>query len=163
MESFKLLFLKKSFKVLILSLMMVFVVSCEDETEDDVTSWDCASGDCIELFSTFGLYSSRANCESECGSGGGGNSDNDGNTLGEVAFWTVEDFGCGNIEVNLEGVGTEFITGFYENGFPGCGMNLNANYTVPKGTYFYTASCNGFQWPRREINIGDCTGVQLSL
>src|SRR5690606_15852512 len=36
-----------------------------------------------------------------------------GNSLGSVKFWTNQDYGCGYITVNLNGVGTSTISGYY--------------------------------------------------
>ncbi len=145
--------MKKSKSLIFLLFLSVFsLISCEEEEDD--TSWDCANGTCVEVFSSFGLFSSRSNCESECG---GSN-----NTLGKVSFYTQSDLGCGNITVFLQGVGSDVITGFYPNGFSGCDQNANANFNVPKGSYTYTAECDGYTWPERTITVGNCTGVQLT-
>lgn len=92
------------------------------------------------------------------GSGGGNN-----NTTGDASFWIQSDLGCGPITVSIAGQGDSTINSFYSNGFPGCGANGNANYTLPAGNYSYTASCNGLSWQGNfTINPNGCSNIQLS-
>lgn len=43
--------------------LLMALTACSD---DDATTWDCLKGDCIEVFSDFGAYSTRAECSSSC-------------------------------------------------------------------------------------------------
>lgn len=93
------------------------------------------------------------------GSGGSGN----GTTTGDVKFWVDGDYGCGPVTVNLAGVGTSTITGFF-NTAPDCdntGAGGNFNDLAP-GDYSYTASCNGIDWSGN-ITIQENTCLRFLL
>ncbi len=96
------------------------------------------------------------------GNGGGGGT---GSGTGDVKFWTNQDYGCGPISVNLSGVGSTTITGYYGSS-PTCnpdsyGGNFN---DLPVGTYNYTASCQGYNWSGSvEISEDSCMRFQLML
>jgi hypothetical protein len=67
---------------------------------------------------------------------GGGTSDN-----GQVMFWAASDLGCGNILVTCNGISSN-VTG-YSATAPLCGTSTAATFTLPPGTYNYSASCSG--------------------
>ncbi|PKA82197.1 hypothetical protein ATE92_0323 [Ulvibacter sp. MAR_2010_11] len=76
------------------------------------------------------------------GGGGGG-----GNATGDAIFWVNSDFGCGPITVNLSGVGSTTINGFFGSA-PNCtdtGSGGNFNNLNP-GVYSFTASCSSQNW-----------------
>ncbi|MEL6809830.1 MAG: hypothetical protein AAFP76_00655 [Bacteroidota bacterium] len=95
------------------------------------------------------------------GTGGGGT----GSTTGDVIFWTNQDFGCGPITVNVNGIGSTSITGFYPGGAPNCsqtgaGGNFNS---LDAGTYSFDASCDGITWQGDfTVNEGSCLRFQLT-
>src|SRR5690606_15888111 len=88
-----------------------------------------------------------------------------GNSLGSVKFWTNQDYGCGYITVNLNGVGTSTISGYYGI-TPDCtidGYGGNFNDLTP-GNYSYTASCQGYSWSGMvTISANGCFKLQLTL
>ena len=90
------------------------------------------------------------------GSGGGGDN-------GDVIFWINSDFGCGPITVNLSGVGTRTINGFW-NAAPDCtDLGAGGNFNdVPPGNYSFSASCSSLSW-NGTVTISDntCTRFQL--
>lgn len=93
------------------------------------------------------------------GGGGGG-----GSGTGDVIFWINQDFGCGNVSVNVSGAGGTTISGFYGS-TPSCsdtgaGGNLN---NLPVGTYSFTASCTGINWNGNiTISEDSCLRFQLN-
>jgi hypothetical protein len=104
-----------------------------------------------------------------CGSGGGTGGDTGGgsgdNNTGDIIFWTNNDLGCGPITVNVSGVGSTTITGFYSStpvcSDTGAGGNLN---NLPLGDYTYTASCSGgYTWSGSFTIVVGCTRFQLTL
>lgn len=88
-----------------------------------------------------------------------------GNTTGGVKFWTNQDYGCGFITVNLNGVGSSTISGYYGI-TPDCtidGYGGNFNDLLP-GNYSYTASCQGYNWSGIvTISANGCFKLQLTL
>jgi hypothetical protein len=100
------------------------------------------------------------------GGGGGGGTGGGGSGKGDVKFWTKQDFGCGPITVNVAGVGSSTITGYYYSGTPDCevdGYGGNFNDLTP-GTYNYTASCQGYNWDGNfTITEDSCLRFQLQL
>lgn len=102
------------------------------------------------------------------GTGGGGSGGSGGGsggpTPGDVKFWINEDFGCGNITVNVSGVGSSTIDGFFF-GSPGECENTDAggnfNNLAP-GSYNYTASCSDRNWDGSiTITDGGCLLFEL--
>jgi len=76
------------------------------------------------------------------GGGGGG-----GNGSGNAIFWTNSDLGCGPITVNVSGVGSSTINGFFGSA-PSCSNSSaggNFNNLAP-GVYNFTASCSNENW-----------------
>lgn len=92
-----------------------------------------------------------------CGDDDGGGS-GDG---GEITFWIQNDLGCGNIYVTLEGQGSGTITSYYSSS-PSCGASGCANFSVPAGTYTFSASCDGYTWNSTiSVTDGQCSKMQL--
>ncbi|MBF00510.1 MAG: hypothetical protein CMP77_11120 [Flavobacterium sp.] len=92
-----------------------------------------------------------------CDGGGGG-----GSGTGNVMFWISSDFGCGNISVTVNGYGGA-ITGYY-NSSPDCGASGAANFTLPAGSYNFTASCSGYSWDGTvTVSEDSCYKMQLTL
>ena len=91
--------------------------------------------------------------------GGGGNGD-----TGDAIFWINNDFGCGNINVNVSGVGSSSINGFFGS-TPSCSITSsggNFNDLTP-GNYNYTASCDNMNWSGSfEINQNSCATIELT-
>lgn len=120
------------------------------------------------------LYSSGS-WSAECGAltlsntGGndGGNTGGNGGgtggtaTTGEATVWVQSDLGCGNISVEVNGVGGT-ITSFYTMD-PGCNSSGSANFDLPGGTYTINASCQGFTWNGTiTVTNGECITLQLT-
>ncbi len=100
------------------------------------------------------------------GGGGGGGDGDGGRDKGDVKFWTSQDLGCGPITVNLSGVGTSTITGYYYSGTPDCNPdNYGGNFNdLAPGTYSYTASCQGYTWSNTfTITADSCLRYRLTL
>ncbi len=90
--------------------------------------------------------------------GSGGNGENGG-----AIFWINEDFGCGNINVNVTGVGNSTISGYY-NTEPNCSdTSLGGNFNdLPSGNYSYTASCTNKNWSGSfTVNDDSCSKIEL--
>ncbi len=122
-----------------------------------------------------GTYNYTASCNGQQWSGTVGISNgsctnvllangSDGNDApGSVKFWVAEDFGCGNITVDLSGRGSSVITGFF-NSAPDCdNTNSGGNFdNLTPGNYTYTASCSGLSWSG-SITIAPNGCLQLQL
>ncbi|MCW9037835.1 hypothetical protein [Altibacter sp.] len=76
------------------------------------------------------------------GGGGGG-----GNATGDAIFWVNSDFGCGPITVNLAGVGSSIINGYFGSA-PACSVSSSGgNFdNLNPGVYSFTASCSNQNW-----------------
>lgn len=98
----------------------------------------------------------------DCTDAGGGTGGDP--TDGDVKFFTSEDFGCGPITVNVNGVGSSSITSFFDSGAPDCsnpsaGGNFN---DLAPGTYSFTASCVDRTWESDfTVIAGGCLRFQL--
>ena len=94
------------------------------------------------------------------GGGGGG-----GNTPTQLMFYTSTDLGQGNITVTLSGYSSKYITSYYPSGAPDCGASGNATYTIPAGTYSYTAKGQaGGTWSGSvNVSNGKCNRLRLTL
>jgi hypothetical protein len=89
--------------------------------------------------------------------GGGGNED------GTLMFWVESDFGCGPISVTVNSHGGGTITGYYATA-PDCGASSSANFSLPAGTYRYSASCSEYTWDGSvTIAQGQCFKMRLTL
>ena len=84
-------------------------------------------------------------CTGGGGGSGGGGGGGGGATTGKVLFWTSSDLGCGIINVSVSGQ-SKGIAGFYASGTPDCGASYGANFTLPLGTFNFTASCSKYTW-----------------
>lgn len=91
-----------------------------------------------------------------CGEDGGGDGD------GEIIFWIQSDFSCGNIYVTLDGQGSGTIDSYYGSA-PSCGSSGCANFSVPAGTYSFSASCDGYSWDGSiTVTDGQCYKMELT-
>lgn len=101
------------------------------------------------------------------GSSSGGSSSGSssgGSSYGRISFYTTSDFGCGNISVTVSGEGTQYITGYYSSGISGCNNSSCAEFTLPPGTYNYSASCDSYTWNNSfTITEDGCLKYQLYL
>jgi|GEM_PF-2424891 len=97
------------------------------------------------------------------GGTGGGGTGGGGSTTGDAIFWINADYGCGNVSVNLTGVGSGIITQFAASA-PPCGTSGFANFSnLAPGTYGYSASCQGINWSGTiDINQNTCTQFLLA-
>lgn len=88
------------------------------------------------------------------------------NQKGNIKFWVNQDYGCGPITVNMNGVGSSTISGYYFSGNPDCiidGVGGNFNDLTP-GNYNYSASCQGYNWNGSvTITQNSCFKLQLTL
>lgn len=87
------------------------------------------------------------------------------NPVGDVIFWINQDFGCGNISVSINGIGSTVISGYYAStpdcSFTNAGGNIN---DIPPGTYNYSASCSNYNWNGTvTITANSCLRFQLVL
>jgi hypothetical protein len=93
------------------------------------------------------------------GGGGGGGGNGDGN----IMFWVQSDLGCGAISVTLTGQGSGSISSFYGSA-PSCGASGCANFSVPAGSYSFTASCSERTWDGTvTVSADQCYKMQLTL
>lgn len=85
------------------------------------------------------------------------------NPNGNVLFWIKNDLGCGFVTVTITATGhTGQITGYYSSGPPPCGSAACANFTMPVGTYAFTATCGSKQWSGNVIaSSGGCYTMRL--
>tara|TARA_R110000851_G_scaffold298770_1_gene454474 strand:- start:188506 stop:189315 length:810 start_codon:yes stop_codon:yes gene_type:complete len=124
-----------------------------------------ANGSIDVIVGGYGVDCSNAGSGGGSGGGGGGTGGG-GSGKGDVKFWTNQDYGCGPITVNLSGVGTSTITGYYYAGTPDCindGYGGNFN-DLSEGTYNYTANCQGYNWDGSiTITEDSCLRFQLTL
>lgn len=86
-----------------------------------------------------------------------------GSNEGKAIFWISSDFSCGPITVTVNGKSSS-ITSYYYNGAPDCGGSGCANFTLPVGTYSFSASCSGYTWNSGSITVtaGGCSRMQLT-
>ncbi|PHR14803.1 MAG: hypothetical protein COA40_01110 [Aequorivita sp.] len=98
------------------------------------------------------------------GGGGGGGTGGGGSGKGDVKFWIDQDYGCGNITVNLSGVGSSTISGYF-GASPDCVSDYGGSFNdLDEGTYSYTASCQGYSWDGNiTITEDSCLRFQLTL
>lgn len=108
------------------------------------------------------LYNSGS-WSNHCGSLSGGGSGGGGSTTGNIMFWTQSDLGCGQINVTVSGQsGT--IGSYYSSGAPNCGANGCANFTLPPGTYTFSATCQNYSWNNTiTVTAGGCSKMRLYL
>lgn len=94
------------------------------------------------------------------GSGTGGTGT--GTTTGQIMFWTASDQGCGNITVTVSG-SSGVISKYYASR-PSCGASGCATFTLPAGTYSFTASCSKYTWSDSGLTVtaGGCFTMQLN-
>ncbi|MCE1166886.1 MAG: hypothetical protein LWX70_02195 [Sphingobacteriia bacterium] len=85
---------------------------------------------------------------------------NNTSSYGNATFWTQTDLGCGGIIVYING--TNGTISSYYSSKPSCGSYGCANFSLPVGTYPFTASCNTYNWEGEiEITSGDCSTMRL--
>jgi hypothetical protein len=79
---------------------------------------------------------------------------------GNVIFWFDANNGVGT--VNIAGQ-TGTITTYQTGGVPSCGNNGSATFSLPVGSYTYTASAtNGFTWSGTAVVLANsCQAYQL--
>lgn len=123
-------------------------------TGGNTSGYNCVSGNCIYTSSN-ATYNSESACEYSCGGSSSG--------YGDVTFWTRSDLGCGTITVIVNGT-YKTITSYYYNGSPGCNSSGCANYSLPTGTYSFTASCTDYTWSGSTVTVsnGGCSTMQLN-
>lgn len=119
-----------------------------------------ANGSIDVIVTGYGVDCSDSGGNNGGGTGGGGNGN--GNDTGDGIFWINSDYGCGPITVNLSGVGSQTITGFFSN-TPDCGSSGGANFSnLAPGSYSYSATCQGSSWDGTlVINENTCSQILL--
>lgn len=102
-------------------------------------------------------YRSSSFCSTSGGGSGGGTS-----TTGKALFWTSSDLGCGSITVTLSG-STGTISQYYSSGTPDCGASGCANFSLPAGSYNFTAKCSTKNWSGTiTITADGCSRMRLT-
>ncbi|MCL2073893.1 MAG: hypothetical protein FWH18_08235 [Marinilabiliaceae bacterium] len=90
--------------------------------------------------------------------------DNGGTTnpsKGSISFWINTDFGCGNIYITLQGVGSRTITQ-YMTREPNCGDPGTATFSnLDFGYYYFTASCQEIGWEGSILLDRNCVTMHL--
>lgn len=83
------------------------------------------------------------------------------NRKGQVNFWLYNTLECGDVSVTINGE-TGIISSSYTEA-PACGSPGIATFSLPEGTYNYTASCADQAWSG-SVNVlaNGCTKLQLS-
>ncbi len=80
---------------------------------------------------------------------------------GQVIFHTSQNLGC-YPTVTVQGYGSQTLQSF--NGNPSsCSSSLGALFTLPVGTYSYSASCGSYQWPSGTFTVSanSCTNKNI--
>ena len=97
------------------------------------------------------------------GNGDGGNGDG-GSGKGDFKFWIGQDFGCGNISVSVDGVGSSTIDGYF-NSTPDCSAGAGGSFNnLSEGSYSFSASCTDYSWSGSfTVTEDTCTTLQLTL
>ena len=96
--------------------------------------------------------------------GGNGGGSGDGGTTGNVTFWVNQSIGSNYITVNCNGQ-SRTISNSISTNSPTCNMTSSANFSLPAGTYSFTASNALFNWSGN-ISItgnGSCLTQQLTF
>ncbi|MFZ4796762.1 MAG: hypothetical protein ACOYMA_04665 [Bacteroidia bacterium] len=111
----------------------------------------------VGLVSDAGKYK-KGNWTNTCGDlSGSGSTSN-----GSIVFWVGSDLGCGTVKVNLNG-STGNISSYYSSS-PSCGASGCANFTLPPGSYSYSASCGSYTWSGTvNATSNGCYKLQLTL
>lgn len=110
--------------------------------------------DCADCGTRYGTSSS---------SSGSSSSSSGSTSSGKVTFYTQTDLGCGTITVTVSGQGSQYISSYYSSGISGCDKSGCANFTLPPGTYSYSASCSGYNWGPTSFTVtaNGCLKYQL--
>ena len=96
------------------------------------------------------------------GGNNGGNNGGGTNNRGTVSFWTATDFGCGSINVTLNGKGSGTLNQYFPSGSPSCGQSGTVSFSdLPYGTYSYSASCDSYSWSGSVTVDRSCVTMQL--
>lgn len=85
---------------------------------------------------------------------------------GDIMFWTDKDEGVVQITINGQ---TANINGYVTGGTPTCGNAVSANFSLPEGTYTYTAVAgpspaysHGYTYTGTAVvQSGPCNAYQL--
>jgi PKD repeat protein len=105
----------------------------------------------------------RNHCDITVQNGSLVSGNNAGSQTGDVVFWTLSDFGCGNITVSIDGYGTKILTKYFSSGAPSCGVSGAGTFSLPAGTYNYTASCSKLTWSGTVTSTtGNCFKLELT-
>jgi len=85
---------------------------------------------------------------------------NVGSGTGEATFWIQSDLSCGYITVVIASTSGQISS--YYNSTPSCGSAGCANFTLPVGEYYWTASCSLYNWDSYiTITEDECSTMRL--
>ena len=130
--------IQKIISILAMSIGIILVSSCTKE----IDSTNNGSG-------------STGNNTGTTGSGSGST------VNGSVVFWFASDLVGGNIKVTING-STNYISSFYSTS-PSCGASGCANFTLPIGSYTYTASNDSDTWSGTVNSTSNgCSKIKLT-
>lgn len=138
------------------------------------TSNGCNSSTTTNFETHAGTYTYTANCDGRNWNGTvtlrpndcrqvelTGSPNNGGTQNGRVSFWVVRDFGCGGITVTVNGQ-SAMITRYWST-VPNCDMEGTATFSLPPGTYNFTAKCNTLSWAGTvTVSANGCLRMELT-
>jgi major membrane immunogen (membrane-anchored lipoprotein) len=105
--------------------------------------------------STYLIYTGGSSGSGSSGSGGGG-----GSSTGQAVFYATGNFSGGPITVNVNGQSNSFNS--YFTAAPSCGASGAATFTLPVGTYNFTASNTNDNWSGTiNVSSGGCSKMGL--
>lgn len=81
--------------------------------------------------------------------------------LGEIVFWQAPSCGCGITSVTINGVTKQITLDF--NSTPTCGDNGTATFTLPVGSYSFSATDGSKTWNGNiTVTKNTCNKMQLT-
>lgn len=87
--------------------------------------------------------------------------DKENNQPTQAMFWVANDFGCGPVTVQCNGV-TKTITSYSPNQ-PPCGANGTVTFDLQGGSYPFSAHCSSKSWNGTiKVQDGKCNAFQLN-
>jgi hypothetical protein len=83
------------------------------------------------------------------------------NGTGQLVFWEFNTNGCPAFtDVTINGITNQIST--FSSSAPACGSTGNATFSLPAGTYNYTANCSGTpKTGTAVVTANQCTPIQL--
>jgi hypothetical protein len=131
--------IQKIISILAMSIGIILVSACTKEIDSTKNSSGSTTG----------------NTTGTTGNGSGSTAN------GSVVFWFDSDLMGGNIKVTING-STNYISTSYTTS-PTCGASGCANFTLPIGSYTYTASSNNDTWSDTVNSTSNgCSKIKLT-